>query len=652
MVRPTRCIIFISPCNELTKHCASFDNELLLQIPLLSDFQGPTSTLQPSASNLDPWTTNVGSNLSSLDSDTGVALSEPKSRELFELIDSDIFKVTHDGELGPFTAHARLTFLAGDREDQDHPLSRTMMQTYLLSYWEQFSDQIPILHRPTFSPDAAPAILLVAMLAIGTATLGTKHSGRATMTGMGLPNYLAWGVKWEMFRDRNFRAPASLWALQASILLEIYETLYSTGELHERAVIHHPSTIHLVRWGWSLVGTAGDTKLWTAASTSAPETGNAVDDWWRRWIQMEATRRLAFATFVVDSMHSTIFGNSSIMTSNEVCIPLPCDDELWKAASGAEVRKSMTPSMAAGTEPIKFLEALQRTMDGESVHTNSFGRKILLAGLLNVYIHRTSRDQLDRGIGNIEYSAAGGGWRLEVVKAVDSWKHDLEWARLPGSESWPTALVAKCADSSIAFLHQLAHVAIHVDLLDCQILAGAKKLLGRRVGADSRRKAEANMKAWAQSVKGRDAAFHALCFLRSVLVPGADGAEPLNYGSGPQPTYSARTDALIYRPWVVYLSALVVWSYGFALEGPCGVLLPLSNQERAEAAVAYLKRYGGLPSPVSLATLKGLNHNTPVLEVLKEAFSTTSWEFLRESSTQLLSNCIQFNSGRTLSSSS
>ncbi|KAK5657946.1 hypothetical protein OQA88_2498 [Cercophora sp. LCS_1] len=622
-------------------------DDLFLPILPPSDLQDRdrANTLRHGAEAQHQPDVHAGSSLMNQDSDAGFALTENKSRELLNLIESDVFKFTRDKEQGPFTEQAQRLFLVGDRQDPDHPLSRAMMQTYLLSYWENFSDQIPILHRPTFNPDTAPVILLVAMMAIGAAMFSTKCSGSTATpaaAGMCLPNYLAWGVKWEMFRDRNFRAPASLWALQASILLETYEALYSTGDLHERAVMYHPSTIQLVRWGRSLIGAADDSKLWTSAPSSAPETGDAVDGWWHRWITTEATRRLAFASFVVDSMHSTIFGNSSIMTFHEVRIQLPCDDKLWKATNGAEVRRSMARSMTAGAKRITFLEALKRTVAGELVQTSNFGRTILLAGLLNVSFHGNRGDLQDRGIGNIAGTGVGGKSRPDMAKAIDSWKRNSEHARLPGLESQQVAHQAgRYVDSNIAFLHQFAHMAIHTDFLECQIFAGAKQFMGKKVDAASRLETEQTMRSWAQSAKGRDAAFHALCLLRSVLVPEASGVKSHDLES--RLMYSVKTDTLIYRPWVVYLSALALWSYAFALEGPSLVPPAYSKQGRAEAVIGYLSRYGELSSPVALATVKGLNYNTPILEVLREAFKSTSWEFLRESSALLLGNCIKLN---------
>jgi len=95
---------------------------------------------------------------------------------------------------------------------------------------------------------------------------------------------------------------------------------------------------------------------------------------------------------------------------------------------------------------------------------------------------------------------------------------------------------------------------------------------------------------------------------------------------------------------------MVVWSYAFALEGPPLVLPSYSEQTRDQAVIDYLSKYGELSSPVALATMKGLNYNTPMLEVLREAFKTTSWEFLREGSAIVLGNCIELNASGALSS--
>ena len=69
-------------------------------------------------------------------------------------------------------------------------LSRKMMQLYIGSYWLHFSDQVPILHKPTFSPDNMANLLLIAVMAIGAACLDRTHGPKITRAGAELSNFL------------------------------------------------------------------------------------------------------------------------------------------------------------------------------------------------------------------------------------------------------------------------------------------------------------------------------------------------------------------------------------------------------------------------------------------------------------------------------
>ncbi|CRK37090.1 hypothetical protein BN1708_020204, partial [Verticillium longisporum] len=87
------------------------------------------------------------------------------------------------------------------------------------------------------------------MITIGAACLDKTHGQQVTKAGAQLSNFLAWHLRWEIFMDVNFRPPAKLWVFQTLLLLELYEKMYSTRELHERAHIHHATTITLMRRG-------------------------------------------------------------------------------------------------------------------------------------------------------------------------------------------------------------------------------------------------------------------------------------------------------------------------------------------------------------------------------------------------------------------
>ena len=587
-------------------------------------------------------------------------ISEEKSTEIFEFISQRF----HENGHAP-VERQRDTILEGDRNDDGHMLSRKLMQAYIGSYWLHFSDQVPILHKPTFSPDKTPNLLLIAMMTIGAACLDKAHGLKVTKAGAQLSNFLAWHLRWEMFQDPNCRPPAKLWVFQTLLLLELYEKMYSTRELHERAHIHHATTITLMRRGRALIGKSAldsppnprDDKANGSRHSSTSGMAHTPDEWWNHWITNESTRRAAFAAFVIDSIHATMFGHSTVMVAHEMRLPLPCDDKLWKAASGAEVGRIEANLMSAGNKPISFLEGLKRTLSGQEVMTNSFGRTILMAGLLSVSWHMNQRDLQVNSLGGGVTQALGGRdkWRGTLTRAFDSWKGDFDKTLHrrgdisdPYSYDSPNTNEVNVVFESRIVLHHLAHMAMHVDIVDCQIFARAKRLLGRAIGTQDLNSAQRRMKdIWAPSAKARDATYYALKFLHSVMVSNDSGTPKANGFSHPDEPYSARDDVLLNRPWVLYFAALVVWCYGYALEGPSpGVPVPTTQQEKVSLMREYLIKYGNITTPDNLKAMKGISHNTPLLMVLKDTFEGTRWGLLHEGA-RLLNNCIHLKAGNT-----
>ncbi|KAI1177452.1 fungal-specific transcription factor domain-containing protein [Nemania sp. FL0916] len=571
-------------------------------------------------------------------------LSEEKSQEIFDLIKEKF----HEDNHAPVERQGE-NLLEGDRNDDEHMLSRKMMQIYIGSYWLHFSDQVPILHKPTFSPDRTPNLLLIAVMAIGAACLDRSHGPKVTQAGANLSNFLAWNLRWEIFMDVNCRPPAKLWAFQTLLLLELYEKMYSTRELHERAHIHHATTITLMRRGRSLIGksaldsppSARDDRSTSAGSRQSSTSGPAhtPDEWWNNWITNESTRRAAFVAFLIDSIHATMFGHSTVMVAHEMRLPLPCDDQLWKAKSGAEVGRIESNHMSNGIKPMPFLEGLKRTLAGQEVHTNPFGRQILMAGLLSVSWHMNQRDLQVSSLGQNMSQALGGRdkWRGTLMRAFDAWRNEFDKSLQNMNMAFDPYVHDKRNDANVVFesrtvLHHLAHMAMHVDIVDCQIFARAKRLLGRAIGSQDLSSAQRRMKDhWAPSARARDATFYAVKFLLSVLLDGTQ--------------YCARDDVLLNRPWVLYFAALVVWCYGFAIAGPCpGHVVPSNPEEKYAQMRDYLERLGSIQTPDDLKLMKDVNKSSALLSVLKDAFASTRWELLHEGAT-LLDNCIQLNSG-------
>ncbi|KAE8146960.1 fungal-specific transcription factor domain-containing protein [Aspergillus avenaceus] len=575
-------------------------------------------------------------------------MSEDKRQELLHLMATRFNEAAYSA-----VAKRKDALMDGDMDDDNHVLSLRMMQTYIGSYWYHFHAQLPILHRPTFVADQAPNLLLLAVVAIGASTLDKIHGQEQTESASELADFIVWHLRWEIFMDADFRPPAKLWVFQALLLLEVYEKMYSTRSLHERAHIHHDTTLTLMRRGSSLIGHSAfdspasfrDDRQARSASCSTAAPDFSADDSWTQWIKAEATRRVAFAAFVLDSTHATMFGHSAKMVAHELRLPLPCDEALWSATSAAEVARVQASLHANGVKPVMFLDGLKRTLNGQRVRTNAFGRTILMAGLLSVSWHMNQRDLQVSSLGVPQALGGRDKWRAALLRAFDNWRRDFDEAlgQAGTPPPFPGYRVQHPLDDDNVFesrdvLHGLAHMASHVDIVDCQIFAGATRLMGRSITARDYNAAREKMtERWATKASARDATFYALKFLSECLLSGdAEEGE----------LYSGRDDYLLNRPWVIYVAALVVWCYGYALEGPVRSAPTLSTvAEQQRDMQEFLRRVGGVRSPNDLEAMEGRNQCLGLLMILRDGFINTRWELLAEAA-DLLSSCIQKLSGK------
>lgn len=642
--------------------------------------QGPYLSQSPSSSNTYPGNSihhpmSVTSILEST-ATSHYIMSESKRQELLDIMQTQFVERPHDA-----VKKRKDSVFEGDIDSDGHILSLRMMHTYIGSYWYHQHAQLPILHKPTFSADRTPNLLLLAVVAIGAATLDKAYGTSLTDSAAEFANFVAWHIRWEIMRDADFRPPAKLWVFQTLLFIEVYEKMYATRALHERAHIHHDSTLTLMRRGSSLLGrSASDSPPSLRGDqdngkTFVPFLGNEStksEESWYRWITTEATRRAAFGAFVIDSIHATMFGHAAKMVAHEMRLPLPCDEGLWSAVSAAEAGRAQSSLQTNGVKPIMFLDGLKKTLNGQRVRTNSFGRTIIMAGLLSVSWHMTQRDLQISSLGPRTANSFGGPdkWKATLLRAFDNWKRDFdealaEAAPAPASPLRATTtpfhgLLPPVDDENIfesrTVLHHLAHIAAHVDVVDCQVFAGANRLLGRSITPKDYSVIREKIERWATKASARDAAFYALKFIAQVLIPPDEPIDGINsrvYGHAspilPQAfehnQYIARDDFLLNRPWVLYISALVVWCYGFALEGP---IKPhpaeedfITYRQKEHDMRQYLERVGGVRAPDDLENVEGKNRCLGLLMILKESFESTRWELTHEAAGLLGNACLK-----------
>lgn len=544
---------------------------------------------------------------------------------------------------------------------------------YIVNYWRIFHPQWPILHKPTFSADQCQECLLWCVIMIGA----------ALAKDLVLAKTIAEPLRWVIFGAKDFNPPAKLWVIQALLILEVYEKCMGDRRMHVRAVIHHGTTLQLIRRGTILTGedVFGD--------------GN---DPWRKWIMSEATKRAALMAFVLDVYHNCMFGHPSMISIHEIRLSLPCSQFLWDSSSGAQ---PITPK--ASTLPV--IEALKLTLNNKHVDTSPFGRKAILSGLLSIKLQMLQRDfQLE----SLDWSSGSlNSWRDHLHASFDFWLNDhrkmlkrsnavyfdhpdhtfstIPSMTLTSDPTLPynTLSLAGCVDP---FYH-LAHLTLEISVVDLQIIAGAPVMYSRTFRPVDYQNAYNNLKNWAESPNSNDQVRHALNFLQEMFVPSQSQAQgngcpnPFNPGTIPDGAYSASQDLLTHRPHAVYLATLIIWVYNFVLDGPEAyiwteyppiqtpedVSRSIDNEQQAmsiyakltESLSTYNKKSGGeyivwylnlidSPDPRCRMTLLESRNEisgllTMVIDALKDV--VFEWEIVTEDR-RLLVHCLERSLGK------
>ncbi|KAK7954647.1 hypothetical protein PG988_015341 [Apiospora saccharicola] len=456
-------------------------------------------------------------------------------------------------------------------------LSLEMMRACVRQFWESVSPRMPIVHQPTFSSNRCAILLLMVMIGLGAASLSSQAPTDAYRDA-----YREYGPfadlvitysRWEIVTDNDSAPPTELWVAQALLLVEFYEKMLSNRKLHERAHIYHSVTLTLLRRGSPLIGRAG------SESPPDDQVGNenpAATDartWWSRWADTEAMHRVVYAAFMMDIIHAAMFGHTADMAPHEIRLPLPCDETLWLAASPEKVREQEASLRMYGVKPVSFLDGLKQAIHGKEVQTHSFGRMIIMSGLLSVAWHLNHRET------HLSWLELGGGvpsdrrekWSNMLLTAFDGWKTSFDKAMgmndpNPNGEA---KMGANGLIQSAAVLYHLAQFSLYIDIVDCQVYAGAKRLLGRKITTRDFGNVVTRMRTWSNQPSTRHAVLHAFKLLNQVLVDPFQRPRPrYHVGTGgliQNTQYSCRNDPDPHRPWILYYATLSIWCFVQAL---------------------------------------------------------------------------------------
>ncbi|KAG0684181.1 hypothetical protein C6P42_004429 [Pichia californica] len=536
---------------------------------------------------------------------------------------------------------------------------------FLQLYWLLYHSQYPILHRPSFSTFQVHPLLLLSMIMIGSSFThkATNPNHLNLIDTKGLSLLIAEPLRWCIFANKNSKPPCQIWVIQALIILETFEVSCSTRSLHERSFIYSNVKIQLLRRTPILGGDP---------LKDGKNIDNSKISIWNSWIEAECIKRAAFMSFHMNTIHAVVFGHSISLNVNQLKLSLPCPDHIWEYninnnnINNNNNNNNKENEIIINNSPL-FVESLQKLLNYIPIETGTFGRSILLSGLMNLAL------QVEQNIqqwSNLGWKGFKDGWKDRFSNAIEFWKSQLpnngnclitsSSIYYINSSLSPLPISLLSEDSICKFcVYHSFQINLKIPHYDYIVFAGAPKRMNVPISQEDYDIVVNRIDCWCGSINGKEAVVNSLIFLCEILIPG--GIISYNY----DPTI----DPLIYRPSIVVCSTLVLWTYTFHKFG-----VNMENnrkEEETENGYDYLRRvHEGLRNVtrkkvslfklnnlemnekmdvlkeyyLGLDSIKGLNRNNGLLRMLADKFKKCDWEIGVEYS-RLLENCIRRSNG-------
>ncbi|KAI1323700.1 zinc finger protein zas1 [Xylariaceae sp. FL0255] len=519
-----------------------------------------------------PFNNNIRYDHESLTSRSQIGYTPPRHTDIPDELISEIRRSELIGWISMFRRkqdkyNSKLDHLLAESGGDYPALRLDFLQECIRQYWESISPRLPIVHQPTFAPSRVPILLLLVMVAFGAAQMHHQSPTGDHEEYKALADLIMQSSRIEILSNDAASPPVDLWVAQALLLVEFYEKMYSSRKLHERGHIYHSVTLNLLRRGSPLIGKAGiESPLDEAIGA---DTGADDRAWWIRWADTEAMHRVVFAAFMMDVVHAAMFGHAADMAPHEIRLPLPCDEALWLAPNHESVRQQEANLRMYGVKPVFFLDGLKRALHGREVQTHSFGRMIIMCGLLSVGWHLRHRETHLKWLEiRPNTSETRDKWCRMLLKSFDDWKMSFDAAIGPSDTDTNGSVQQPGLIQSASVLYHLAHMSLYVDMIDCQVYSGAKRLLGRKVSSRDLANVNSRMSIWGSQPTTRHAMLHAFKLLERILVDSRQKKTITpQYLSQNEIQYSARADPDPHRPWIMYYATLSIWAFAQAYKG-------------------------------------------------------------------------------------
>lgn len=321
----------------------------------------------------------------------------------------------------------------------------------------------------------------------------------------------------------------------------------------------------------------------------------------------EQKKRLAMLCFMWDTQHAVLFSQSLCMSAFEIRSSLPCGAAIWQATTAQEwahlaVRETARPFLAVLKGYITP-SAVSRPRD-----LNVFARTVILHGLMSISADLKRRDQTTL---RSETPERVGAWIPRMSRSYDLWKVDFD-ADCLSMKLAQTAEPQKFTGLKMA-AHALYHascLALNVEILDLQIVAGAKQILGRDITPADCSRSQRKIFQWlhGDSSSSSIAARHASYLLQDAVLSLHDWDH---------------TDAFHF-PWCLYLATLACWAFHRGMD-----LSPSETRINTDLS-SLIVMMTNCPSATELTALSGKYDPKPLATAMAQQLATVRWAVVHD----------------------
>lgn len=229
-------------------------------------------------------------------------------------------------QISPLDAHRLqiLKFLHDSNQGSrrwDHWLSLDNVSLFLSSYFKSFHQHTPLLHLPFWNITATSTRLIFAMILMGAMYSGDlKSNGSEALQLSQMAQTFAWTS------DPSLQAggPAQLDTIQAVYIVTLLDAFYFPSKRY-RPPVDTRKLMNEARNAGIFDGVHPATEPWKMK--------------WEEWSAQESRIRTAFILYLFDAIRAVMFDQRPELHVYELCLPLPCDENIFAASIEEEWRE-------------------------------------------------------------------------------------------------------------------------------------------------------------------------------------------------------------------------------------------------------------------------------------------------------------------------